>query len=241
MNDRAGGPGDLRKAAPARSVAPALAVVAKTPAVEQAQEESTPQALVELGPTAGTVSPDVPQTAAEPEKVAQTIEQTTQLTLEPSENGNYYVKGSINGQEVVFLLDTGASWISIPERLRWRLALERGRYVRVATAAGVVGNYATRVETLDIGPFHFLDVAAALNPYAPNDVVLLGMSALKDIQFAQSRGQLVLSQQTPAEVRAQPAPQQSDTPPLVMRRSVRDCMGPGGVLDAASLKCIEGR
>lgn len=187
-------------------------------------------ATIALKPTVETTEP------------ARTVEETTQLVLEPSDNGNYYLKGSINGHGVVFLVDTGASWISIPERLRWALGLDRGRYVRVTTAAGVIGNYATRVKTLDVGPFQFHDVAAALNPYAPNDVVLLGMSALQDIQFTQSQGRLVLSGHKPAGVStATPTPDARVTPPLVIRRSVRECMGPGGLLDSSSLRCIEGR
>jgi aspartyl protease family protein len=173
--------------------------------------------------------------------VPETIRETTQLTLEPSENGNYYSKGMINGQEVMFLLDTGASWISIPERLRWKLNLERGRYVRVSTANGVVGNYETRVDMIDLGPFHFEDIVGVLNPYAPNDVVLLGMSALKEIDFTQARGQLVLSRDSAKTPQAEAAAVEPASPPLTIRRSVRDCMGPAHVIDSETLNCLEGR
>ncbi len=177
----------------------------------------------------------------QPVERKETVEQTTQLILDADDSGSYYVKGSINGEGVLFLLDTGATWISIPERLRWRLDLQRGRYVKVATAGGVVGNYETRVESLDVGPFHFQDVAAALNPYAPNDVVLLGMSALKDVQFTQTGGQLILSRQHADEATVVATPRSPETPELVIRRSVRDCMGPSNVLNSEALKCIEGR
>jgi clan AA aspartic protease (TIGR02281 family) len=190
---------------------------------------------------AGDVVAREKEQGTEPVVQKEILEQTTQLVLEPNDNGSYYVTGSINGESVLFLLDTGATWISIPERLRWKLALQRGRYVKVATAGGVVGNYETRVDTLDMGPFHFEDVAATLNPYAPNDVVLLGMSALKDVQFTQAGGQLVLSRQRAEDGMASPAPSPAQAPALVIRRSVRDCMGPSHLLNSETLKCIEGR
>ena len=236
-----------------RGAADAAGIVQTDPVIETPIRSAAPAAPPERPLSAsrepgGAKVSDVPRDATEPrpaigkrETPPPVVERTTQLTLEPSANGNYYVKGWINGAEVLFLLDTGASWISIPDRLRWKLGLERGRYVRVSTAAGVVGNYATRIDRLEVGPFRFSDVAAALNPYAPNDIALLGMSALKDIQFTQSRGQLVLSQQGPAAVQAEPISAASVAPPLVIRRSVRECIGPGGVVDTASLRCIEGR
>ena len=181
------------------------------------------------------------QRGVQPVERNATEEQTTQFVLEASDNGSYYVRGTINGESVLFLLDTGATWISIPERLRWTLGLQRGRYVKVATAGGVVGNYETRVESLDVGPFHFQDVAAALNPYAPSDVVLLGMSALKDVQFTQSGGRLILSRQHSDEAKVAAPPLRPEAPALVIRRSVRDCMGAAKILNSDTLKCIEDR
>lgn len=173
---------------------------------------------------------------------AQRVEGTTEtvsVVVDPGPNGGYFLRGMINQQEVVFVVDTGASWIVVPERLKTRLKLVRGRYVQVATAGGVIGNYETKIGSLAIGPMQFQNVAGVLNPHAPNDLVLLGMSALKEIQIEQSAGRLTLTQQ-----RSSVAREEEGMPPMPYRESrrpLRDCSTPGQVIDRRTLECMEGR
>ncbi len=172
------------------------------------------------------------------EPAGETPTETVSLVIDPGPNGGYFVRGTINQQEVVFIVDTGASWIVIPERLRSRLKLVRGRYVQVTTASGVVGNYETQVGSLALGPMEFRNVPGVLNPHAPNDLVLLGMSALKDIRIEQSQGRLTLMQQrssvSEGDETASPLPYRRP------RRPLRDCSSPGQVIDRRTLECIEG-
>lgn len=44
---------------------------------------------------------------------------------------------------------------------------------------------------------HLRDVAGSLNPGMKNDEILLGMSALKDLEFTQKDGWLVLRDTSP--------------------------------------------
>lgn len=164
------------------------------------------------------------------------------LVLEPSENGAYYLHGTINEQEVMFLVDTGASVIAVPDRLRHRLKLGRGRYVEVSTASGRVGNYETVVDRLALGPLNFRNVAGVLNPHAPNDLILLGMSAVKDLRIVQSERRLTLTQmQRSPSVEDTTAAVPTGNETLAPRRALRECSEPGQVIDRWTLACMEGR
>jgi len=96
--------------------------------------------------------------------------------LKRSRDGHYVFPGTINGRPVSFLLDTGATLVSVPAHLAGTLGLKPGAYQQSVTANGTVATRATRVEALAFGPFDLRDVPASLNPGMAGDQVLLGMS-----------------------------------------------------------------
>lgn len=112
--------------------------------------------------------------------------------LKRNRQGHYLAPGEINGRPVTFLLDTGATLVSIPNHLGPELGLERGMPGVSQTANGEVTVYAARIARLRLGPFLARDVAAALNPGMRDDVVLLGMSVLRDLEFTQRGDTLIL-------------------------------------------------
>jgi aspartyl protease family protein len=116
----------------------------------------------------------------------------SELVLKRSYGGHYIFPGTINGQPVTFLLDTGATLVSVPAHLAGELNLQAGAYQQAVTANGTVTTRATRVETLAFGPFHLSGVPANLNPGMQGDQVLLGMSVLKHLEFTQRGDTLVL-------------------------------------------------
>ena len=116
----------------------------------------------------------------------------TELVLKRSGNGHYIFPGTINGQPVTFLLDTGATLVSIPAHLAGELGLEAGVPQRSVTANGTVTTHATRVGALAFGPFALRGIAASLNPGMAGDQILLGMSVLKHLEFTQRGDTLML-------------------------------------------------
>ena len=115
-----------------------------------------------------------------------------EVKLKQNRAGHYVTGGAINGQPVVFLLDTGATQVSIPMHLAEQLGLQKGRISRVQTANGTVQVAQTNVERLSIGNIELLDVAAHLNPGFKDNEILLGMSALKQLEFTQKGEWLIL-------------------------------------------------
>ncbi len=108
--------------------------------------------------------------------------------------GHYVVTGRINGQDVDFLLDTGATDVVVPERIAERLGLPKGRPGRAMTANGPVRVYATTIDHLTIGDIELHEVDASVNPAMGNMAILLGMSALGQVEFIQQGDSLTLRQ-----------------------------------------------
>jgi aspartyl protease family protein len=116
----------------------------------------------------------------------------TELVLKRSGDGHYVFPGTINGRPVNFLLDTGATLVSVPAHLAAELGLRAGAYQQSITANGTVSTRATRLESLAFGPFYLRDVPASLNPGMADNQVLMGMNVLKHLEFTQRGDTLVL-------------------------------------------------
>jgi len=115
-----------------------------------------------------------------------------QVILKQNRQGHYVTKGSINEASVTFLLDTGATQVSIPAHIADALQLESYGSYPVQTANGNVTVYKTKIDQLSIGNIFLYNVAAHINPAMKNDEILLGMSALKQLDFQQTGKQLIL-------------------------------------------------
>lgn len=115
-----------------------------------------------------------------------------ELVLKRSSNGHYIFPGTINGRPVTFLLDTGATFVSIPAHLDERLGLKAGTRQQAITANGVVETRATQMDELAFGPFNLRNLPASLNPGMRDEFILLGMSVLRHLEFTQRGDTLVL-------------------------------------------------
>jgi aspartyl protease family protein len=116
----------------------------------------------------------------------------SELALKRNRAGHYVAPGTINGRPVVFLLDTGATQVSVPAHLGPGLELAPGGTARALTANGEVIVRTTRIDALGLGPFSVRGVAAHLNPGLRGDEILLGMSVLRHLEFTQRGDTLIL-------------------------------------------------
>lgn len=131
-----------------------------------------------------------------PNRQLQTSLSNGQAVVELAQNrqGHYLAPGLINGEPVTFLLDTGATNISVPGELAERIGLQRGAPLPTLTAAGQVTTYATRLQSVRLGEIELHDVRASINPHMSGDGVLLGMSFLRALDFEQRDGRLIIRQ-----------------------------------------------
>jgi len=122
---------------------------------------------------------------------SQRVDGGIEVVLESDRQGHFIASGAVNGREVTFLVDTGATLVSVSEGRADELGLERMARIGLQTAAGPVTGWMTRIDEVRLGDIVQRDVRAAINP-GRSDTILLGMSFLRDLQMTQSNGQLRL-------------------------------------------------
>lgn len=117
---------------------------------------------------------------------------TGEVVLERNRSGHYLAPGTINGHPVNFLLDTGATDVSVPAAVAEAAGLERGRRSMVTTANGVIPVYQTHLDSVQLGGITLQNIRASINPHMGDNVVLLGMSFMKHLDITQREGRLTL-------------------------------------------------
>lgn len=116
-----------------------------------------------------------------------------EVVLEQNVYGQYIFTGLANGQAVDFLLDTGASSVVFTEQQAEKLGLKKGTRHRVSTANGEIWVYSTQLDRLQIGSIVLRDVQAEINPHMDVEA-LLGMTALRDLEWSQRGDSLTIRQ-----------------------------------------------
>jgi len=110
---------------------------------------------------------------------------SSQVVLQRNRAGHYVATGAINGENVVFLLDTGATTVSLPQRLAVRLGLPMRPGGMSKTANGMVQTWTTRLDSVSLGGLTAHNLRATVLPNFPGEQVLLGMDFLKRFELIQ--------------------------------------------------------
>lgn len=118
----------------------------------------------------------------------------SEVILQRNRYGHYVASGFINNKPVTFLLDTGASHVAVPKKVAREIGLPFGPEYKIMTANGIGRSFATRIESLSLGDISFRDVRGGITDNMPGEQVLLGMSALKQLEFTQRGDTLILRQ-----------------------------------------------
>lgn len=124
---------------------------------------------------------------------AANVDLGTPVVLKRNRQGHYVASGLVNEQPIVFLLDTGATVISVPENIAERIGLEKGSAVQVGTANGSIEVYSTLIDRVQLGHIVLTNVRGHINPYMNGETALLGMSFLKHLELQQSGDTLELN------------------------------------------------
>ena len=113
-----------------------------------------------------------------------------ELVVRQGSGGHYVVSGKVNGVDVDFLLDTGATNVALPHALALRLGLKRGVPVQIRTASDIVPGYLVTLDRVELEPLSLRRVRAVVTERMIGDEVLLGMSFLRHFELSQ-RGRIL--------------------------------------------------
>ena len=121
------------------------------------------------------------------------VAENTALTLVADQRGHHLADGRVNGARVRFLVDTGATLVSLGRSDAQRAGLDfrNGTPTMTSTANGAVRVWRVRIDTLEIEGMKLHNVDAAVHE---NDltVSLLGMSFLNRMQWRREGDALIL-------------------------------------------------
>lgn len=119
------------------------------------------------------------------------------ITLYPDRGGHYFADGQINGVAVRFLVDTGASTVTMSSATAKRVGLDYHKVGRIGytnTAAGVVPKYQLKLGKVQVGDATLYDVDGGVIEGMQATEVLLGMSFLGRFDMKRDSEKLELMQ-----------------------------------------------
>jgi aspartyl protease family protein len=115
------------------------------------------------------------------------------LVLARAADGHFYVPGEINGQPLNFLVDTGASLVTVSDAFADKAGLQGGVPTTFRTANGDRAGRVVHGVTVRAGPAEVTSVAVGVGLHGGSQAdALLGQSFLSKFDVSISKDQLVL-------------------------------------------------
>lgn len=111
----------------------------------------------------------------------------TTVTIAPDGMGMYEVNGSINGFQVTFVVDTGATLISMNSNHAARIGLNYkmdGVESVTETASGYAKSYLVKLDKVRVGDIELHDVPGSVQEGDFPSVILLGNSFLSKVNLS---------------------------------------------------------
>jgi aspartyl protease family protein len=117
------------------------------------------------------------------------------VVLTPDKNGHFVSYGSINGASVRFLVDTGATMVSmsVEDARRAGVNYVAGERGYSQTANGVAAVYKVKLGKVTLGDITLQDIDGVVHENSVLPVVLLGMSFLGRLEMRREGDSLTLT------------------------------------------------
>jgi aspartyl protease family protein len=115
------------------------------------------------------------------------------IVLSADRNGHFVSAGTINGKSMQYMVDTGASAISIgkPDADRMGIQYQNGQRINMHTANGVSSGWLVKLNSVRIGDIEIFGVQAIVTPERM-PYVLLGNNLLGEFQMTRNSQQMIL-------------------------------------------------
>ncbi|OGS81186.1 MAG: hypothetical protein A2061_04690 [Gallionellales bacterium GWA2_59_43] len=115
------------------------------------------------------------------------------LILNQRQNGHYLLNGKIKDKSLTFVIDTGASAVSLSRSAAMSAQIYCRDQILMRTANGSTSACTAIIPSLELGPFKLKNVPAIIMPNL--DQPLLGMNVLQNFRVEQENGEMRISLQ----------------------------------------------
>ena len=117
------------------------------------------------------------------------------VTLAADARGHFVTEARVNGAPIRFLVDTGATLISLPYAEARRLGIDTSKAPRgtAMTANGATLVYQVKLDTVRVGGVELHNVDALVHQGPGLDIALLGMSFLNRVEMLREGERLTLT------------------------------------------------
>jgi clan AA aspartic protease (TIGR02281 family) len=123
--------------------------------------------------------------------VTNKIKQPEELVIRQNDFGQYISEGAVNEQAVTFIVDTGASKVSLPASVAQAAQINCQDQVLIHTANGSTQACSITIPKFKFGSFVLHNVLAIIAPNLSQP--LLGMNVLQQFKIAQEQGEMHIS------------------------------------------------
>lgn len=144
----------------------------------------------------GQGSPPAPASAMAAPAAPQPSNART-MVIRAGQGGHFQVDARIDGRRLGFVIDTGASQITMRERDAARLGFHptaRDYSIRINTANGTGRAARVQLGMVEVGDIIVRDIPALIVPDEALSMNLLGMSFLSRVRWSHERGNFILEQ-----------------------------------------------
>jgi aspartyl protease family protein len=109
------------------------------------------------------------------------------IEIPAARDGHYYLEGSVNGVPLRFMIDTGATYVSVSEAFARKANLPEGIVGYFSTANGNVEGRIVKDQVIEAEGFRATGLSVAVTPLGGKKG-LLGQNFLKQFEVSQSGG-----------------------------------------------------
>ena len=120
------------------------------------------------------------------------------LVIPRSRDGHFYAQGQVNGQPVNFLVDTGASLVTVSHQFARKASIPRGQPTVFKTANGDLSGSIVSGIAVSVGPMAVSRVRVGVGLEGlDEDAALLGQSFLSKFDVVLQKDQMILRPRQP--------------------------------------------
>ena len=119
----------------------------------------------------------------------------SEIVIPAARNGHFYLEGSVNGVPLQFMVDSGATYVSVDAGFARSAGLPPGTPGYFSTANGTVAGRIVKGQWVRVQSFEVDGLSVAVMPDAGGDG-LLGQNCLRHFDVSQSAGVMRLRART---------------------------------------------